>query len=210
MGSSLHNSVGIGYNFYYLFLFLLVLFIFEISPRNKLQPPTDTQSPHTGNKSTMSTASFLTFATLLVLMTLSWSQPGEAAPTSDDGHPERAAGGFLGFQKHVLPKTCASKNQDCSLPNWHHATKLHTLPCRSGYMCRVTFHEKFKILEPQYGVMKRKQTCVWTGGLLGLPTANRQPTNRQPTNRHPTNRRQPTNRLQPANHQQPIRWQRGG
>jgi len=179
----------------------------------------------------MSTASFLTFATLLVLMTLSWSQPGEAAPTSDDGHPERAAGGFLGFQKHVLPKTCASKNQDCSLPNWHHATKLHTLPCCSGYMCRVTFHEKFKILEPQYGVMKRKQTCVWTGGLLGLPTANRQPTNRQPTNRqptnrqptnrrptnrrptnrrHPTNRRQPTNRLQPANHLQPVRWQRGG
>jgi len=179
----------------------------------------------------MSTTSFLTFATLLVLMTLSWSQPGEAAPTSDDGHPERAAGGFFGFQKHVLPKTCASKNQDCSLPNWHHATKLHTLPCCSGYMCRVTFHEKFKILEPQYGVMKRKQTCVWTGGLLGLPTANRQPTNRQPTNRqptnrqptnrrptnrrptnrrHPTNRRQPTNRLQPANHLQPIRWQRGG
>merc|ERR1712142_413519 len=92
MGSSLHNSVGIGYNFYYLFLFLLVLFIFEISPRNKLQPPTDTQSPHSGRKSTMSTASFLTFATLLVLMTLSWSQPGEAAlRTSDHGDPERAA-----------------------------------------------------------------------------------------------------------------------
>merc|ERR1712212_405595 len=95
MGSSLHNSVGIGYNFYYLFLFLLVLFIFEISPRNKLQPPTDTQSPHSDKKSTMATASFLTFATLLVLMTLSWSQPGMAAPTSD-GKPEKAAGGVIG------------------------------------------------------------------------------------------------------------------
>jgi len=175
----------------------------------------------------MSTASFLTFATLLVLMTLSWSQPGEAAPTSVDGHPERAAGGFFGW--HGRRKTCASKNQDCSLPSYH-ATKL---PCCSGYTCRVTFHEKFDILEPQYGVMKRKQRCVWTGvyQLLGLPTANRQPTNRQPTNRqptnrqptnrrptnrrptnrrHPTNRRQPTNRLQPANNLQPIRWQRGG
>jgi len=30
----------------------------------------------------MATASFLTFATLLVLMTLSWSQPGMAAPIS--------------------------------------------------------------------------------------------------------------------------------
>jgi len=36
----------------------------------------------------MSTASFLTFATLLVLMTLSWSQPGKAAPTSNDSDPE--------------------------------------------------------------------------------------------------------------------------
>jgi len=36
----------------------------------------------------MSTASFLTFATLLVLMTLSWSQPGKAAPTSNDYDPE--------------------------------------------------------------------------------------------------------------------------
>jgi len=35
----------------------------------------------------MSTASFLTFATL-VLMTLSWSQPGKAAPTSNDSDPE--------------------------------------------------------------------------------------------------------------------------
>merc|ERR1711970_1286821 len=94
-----HNSVGIGYNFYYLFLFLLVLFIFEISPRNKLQPPTDTQSPHSGKKSTMSTASFLTFATLLVLMTLSWSQPGKAAPNADDGHPKRAASQIIRTEK---------------------------------------------------------------------------------------------------------------
>jgi len=36
----------------------------------------------------MSTASFLTFAMLLVLMTLSWSQPGKAAPTSNDSDPE--------------------------------------------------------------------------------------------------------------------------
>jgi len=36
----------------------------------------------------MSTASFLTFATLLVLMTLSWSQSGKAAPTSNDSDPE--------------------------------------------------------------------------------------------------------------------------
>jgi len=36
----------------------------------------------------MSTASFLTFAMLLVLMTLSWSQPGKAAPTSNDYDPE--------------------------------------------------------------------------------------------------------------------------
>merc|ERR1719435_459569 len=42
----------------------------------------------TGEKSTMSTASFLTFARLLVLMTLSWSQPGKAAPTSNDYDPE--------------------------------------------------------------------------------------------------------------------------
>jgi len=35
----------------------------------------------------MSTASFLTFA-MLVLMTLSWSQPGKAAPTSNDSDPE--------------------------------------------------------------------------------------------------------------------------
>merc|ERR1712002_538947 len=109
MGSSLHNSVGIGYNFYYLFLFLLVLFIFEISPRNKLQPPTDTQSPHSGRKSTMSTASFLTFATLLVLMTLSWSQPGEAAlRTSDHGDPERATGQYMGHQIRK-PGPCADR-----------------------------------------------------------------------------------------------------
>merc|ERR1719435_144982 len=42
----------------------------------------------TGEKSTMSTAAFLTFAMLLVLMTLSWSQPGKAAPTSNDYDPE--------------------------------------------------------------------------------------------------------------------------
>merc|ERR1712087_524567 len=105
----LHNSVGIGYNFYYLFLFLLVLFIFEISPRNKLQHPTDTPSPHSGRKSTMSTASFLTFATLLILMTLSWSQPGEAAlRTSDHGDPERAAGPFTGRQNSDAA-ACAKK-----------------------------------------------------------------------------------------------------
>jgi len=144
----------------------------------------------------MSTASFLTFATLLVLMTLSWSQPGEAAPTSDDGHPERAAGGLFGSRK-----TCASKDQDCSLPSYH-ATKL---PCCLGYKCRVTFHKFHSITNPMYGGYKRKQTCVWTGGLPGLPTANRQPINRQPINRQPTNR-QPTNRLQPANHLQPVRW----
>jgi len=45
----------------------------------------------------MATASFLTFATLLVLMTLSWSQPGMAAPISDDGNPER-----LSYQKPVI------------------------------------------------------------------------------------------------------------
>jgi len=39
----------------------------------------------------MSTASFLTFATLLVLMTLSWSQPGKAAPTSNDSNQEAEA-----------------------------------------------------------------------------------------------------------------------
>merc|ERR1739838_649773 len=104
-----HNSVGIGYNFYYLFLFLLVLFIFEIIRRNKVQPPTDTQSPHSGRKSTMSTASFLTFATLLVLMTLSWSQPGEAAlRTSDHGDPERAAGQYMGHQIRK-PGPCADR-----------------------------------------------------------------------------------------------------
>merc|ERR1712212_1116099 len=37
--------------------------------------------------SSLSTASFLTYATL-VLMTLSWSQPGKAAPTSNDSDPE--------------------------------------------------------------------------------------------------------------------------
>jgi len=35
----------------------------------------------------MSTASFLTYATL-ILMTWSWSQPGKAAPTSNDSDPE--------------------------------------------------------------------------------------------------------------------------
>jgi len=36
----------------------------------------------------MSSASFLNFAMLLVLMTLSWSQTGKAAPTSDDSDQE--------------------------------------------------------------------------------------------------------------------------
>jgi len=47
----------------------------------------------------MSTASFLTFATLLVLMTLSWSQPGKAAPNADDGHPKRAASQIIRTEK---------------------------------------------------------------------------------------------------------------
>jgi len=47
----------------------------------------------------MSTASFLTFATLLVLMTLSWSQPGKAAPNPDDGHPKRAASQIIRTEK---------------------------------------------------------------------------------------------------------------
>merc|ERR1739838_284046 len=80
-----------------------VSFIFEISPRNKVQPPTDTQSPHSGRKSTMSTASFLTFATLLILMTLSWSQPGEAAlRTSDHGDPERPLDLSRGIRTQML------------------------------------------------------------------------------------------------------------
>merc|ERR1719431_213928 len=78
-------------------LFLIILFLFKISPRNKLQAISQTMS-------TMSTASFLTFATLLVIMTLSWCHPGEAAPTSDDGNPERAAG---------YNQRCASRNQNC-------------------------------------------------------------------------------------------------
>merc|ERR1712212_361588 len=43
-----------------------------------------------GKKSTMSSTSFLAFAMLVVLITLSLSQPGKGAPT--DADPERAAG----------------------------------------------------------------------------------------------------------------------
>jgi len=56
----------------------------SLTPTERLITP----SLHSGEKSTMSTASFLTFAMLLVLMTLSWSQPGKAAPTSNDSDPE--------------------------------------------------------------------------------------------------------------------------
>jgi len=40
----------------------------------------------------MSTTLFPAFALLMVLITLSWSQPGKAAPTLDDANLERAAG----------------------------------------------------------------------------------------------------------------------
>merc|ERR1712212_382801 len=55
---------------------------------NKLRkPPVNNQLRAQSKKSTMSTTSFLAFALLVVLINLSWSQPGKAAPTD----PERAA-----------------------------------------------------------------------------------------------------------------------
>jgi len=54
----------------------------------------------------MSSTSFLAFAMLVVLITLSWSQPGKAAPTSANADPERAAG----------KKKCVTKRKDgCSI-----------------------------------------------------------------------------------------------
>merc|ERR1712168_1262154 len=161
MGSSLHNSVGIGYNFYYLFLFLLVLFIFEISPRNKLQPPTDTQSPHSGENSTMSTASFLTFATLLVLMTLSWSQPGRAAPTSNDSNPddeaEAEAEGLLVEGQRLIVLN-AQKGEVIITP-WNATDKYIELTTQLGsahatnsYSNGYNAEKAFKIIEEGYGV----------------------------------------------------------
>jgi len=108
----------------------------------------------------MSTASFLTFATLLVLMTLSWSQPGEAAPTSDDGNPERAAAFYENSHwKRVKnlgignQRKCADGNQSCS-------SRLGTLPCCSGaHVCAPTYELKRNFL----GRLQRKQKmkCVW-------------------------------------------------
>jgi len=63
----------------------------------------------------MSSTSFLAFAMLVVLITLSWSQPGKAAAaTSADANPERAAG--IGL-KNVLSRDrgtkCAKEAQSC-------------------------------------------------------------------------------------------------
>jgi len=91
----------------------------------------------------MTTASFLTFATLLVLLTLSWSQPGEAEPTSDHGNPERAAGLWR-------KKLCAPLNHFCNV----------YLPC-----CNTRQHEcKIPHLNmgTNYGLQQQAmKQCVW-------------------------------------------------
>jgi len=72
----------------------------------------------------MSTTSFLAFALLVVLITLSWSQPGKAAPTSDDADPARAADRWVYNPKNgrwslTDAPRCkgfledCSKNEDC-------------------------------------------------------------------------------------------------
>jgi len=59
----------------------------------KLSMESEGDHPGIGKKSTMSSTPFLASAMLVVLITLSWSQPGKAAPTLADADPERAAGG---------------------------------------------------------------------------------------------------------------------
>jgi len=59
----------------------------------KLSMESEGDHPGIGKKSTMSSTPFLASAMLVVLITLSWSQPGKAAPTLADVDPERDAGG---------------------------------------------------------------------------------------------------------------------
>jgi len=97
----------------------------------------------------MTTASFLTFATLLVLLTLSWSQPGEAEPTSDHGNPERAAG----FSYTWRRRTCARLNEHCD--------DVYMPCCNTRqHECKIT-HLNMGTYYGLKSATKFSKQCVW-------------------------------------------------
>ena len=114
----------------------------------------------------MTTASFLTFATLLVLMTLSWSQPGEAAPTSDHSNPERAAGwpivGRIANRWRKRP--CARIKQFC---HDHLPCCSTDHECREAYHIPGTFHQNSnqitKQCVPYIHVWRTKPNTIFKG-----------------------------------------------
>jgi len=98
----------------------------------------------------MTTASFLTFATLLVLLTLSWSQPGEAEPTSDHGNPERAA---------VFPAVFPGRKKKPCAQLYHYCHDVQLPCCDTRQECKITNHN----MGQHFGLqtIQASKTCVW-------------------------------------------------
>jgi len=108
----------------------------------------------------MSTTSFLAFALLVVLITLSWSQPGKAAPILDNADPERAA------DKPDIhrQKRCANQGEKCSKQQALTPLAPESDCCNWRHSCIKYYHNDYSFCD--YGLWSFKTDKKAFKGIL--------------------------------------------